>query len=635
MFSFPRKQTFLAILSPILFLTSVRTSFCAELVGKVVDAQTGQGISGAVLRAIPQQGKIREVRGKTDVDGKYHLELLRGNYRLHVSLPDSIFWPRFYSATGNEKGDVLPVPSFDSYLELDIPLQSGGSISGTVRRQKDGSPLPDVHVYAEAGEARVSALTRSDGSYFLRPLPPGEFHVHVVTLDENYIPVYYDNRLDPRKAELLPIHDREELTDIDFLLELGGLIRGKVSSRSSRTSLAGAKIVAEKLKSQEPPRYALSDAKGYYTLRGLTPGKYLLECSLRQEMEAEARSGNNFLLEYYQGGMERDQAETLDVQAESVTNEVNFELVEESRISGRVWSPYQKTAIKNVGIRPRRDHNETLNLSDGQSDTNGRYLIDHLPPGKYRLETILAKANQRFVPVYYRNRLNLNLADILDISEGSWFRSIDFDLTLGASIKGVVKAEDPAYRLEPDAVVLHLKPEGLDIFQYGEHEMKTQPDGAFFLSGIPAGRYQIFPFLKDPNLMPESDSGSRILPLAEGDTLEGVEFIVRIGGSISGTVSSQDSRYPPEKLSIILISIKEQTQKIFPLKSEQYLIAGLNPGKYLMILTTTPQEISPDRPIPPAMAFDSRYVDVARGGMSKGVDFLIKTSSDGMVNLMP
>lgn len=635
MFFLPRKSILFSVLSLIIFIVAGRILFSAELVGKVVDSRTGQGISGVILRAISQQGKNREVRGKTNAEGKYHLELLRGNYKLHVSLPDSIYWPKFYSATENERGDILPVPSFDSYLELDIPLKAGGSISGAVRRQKDGKPLPDVHVYAETGESRISALTRSDGSYFLRPLLSGEYRVHVVTLDENYIPVYYDNRLDARKAELLPIHDREEVTGIDFMLELGGMIRGKVSSRSGHASLTGAKIVAEKLKSQEPPRYALSDAQGYYALRGLTSGKYLLECSLRQDTEAEGNPGKNFLLQFYQDGMDRTQAEPLEVQAESVTNEVNFELVEESRISGRVWSPYQKTAVKSVGIRPRLDQSETVNLSDGQSDNNGRYLIDHLPPGKYRLETILSKANQRFVPVYYRNRLNLELADLLDISEGSWLRSIDFDLTLGASVKGLVKVEDSIYRLEPDAVVLHLKPDGLDLFQYGEHEMKTQPDGAFFISGIPAGRYQFFPVLKDPNLLPEFDSGLRILPLAEGDNLEGVEFILRVGGSISGTVSSQDSRYTPGKLAIILISIKEQTQKIFPLKSEQYLLAGLNPGKYLLILTTTPQEINPDHPIPSARAFDSRYVDVSRGGMSKGVDFLIKTSSDGLANPMP
>lgn len=333
--------------------------------------------------------------------------------------------------------------------------------------------------------------------------------------------------------------------------------------------------------------------------------------------------------------MDRAQAEPLEVQAESETSEINFELVEESRISGRVWSPYQKSAVKGVGIRPHLEQNDTVNLSDGQSDSNGRYLIDHLPPGKYRLETILSKANQRYVPMSFRNRLNLDLADLLDLPEGSWLRSIDFDLTLGASVKGLVKVEDSAYRLEPDAVVLHLKPEGLDLFQYGEREMKTQPDGTFSIPGIPAGRYQFFPVLRDPNLLPESESSPRILPLVEGDNLEGVEFILRVGGSISGTVSSQDPSYTPGKLALILISIKEQTQKIFRLKSEQYLIAGLNPGKYLIILTTTPQEISPDRPIPPARAFESRYVDVSKGGMSKGVDFLIKTSSDGLINPTP
>jgi hypothetical protein len=631
----PQKLFFLLILSLGVLISTRSMVIGAEIVGKVVDSRTGLGISGALLRAIPQQGKNREIRGRTDTEGKYHLELLRGSYLLHVNVPDSVYWPRFYSASGLEKGDVLQVPSFDSYLDLDIPVQAGGSISGIVLRQKDGRPLSNVHVYAESGETRVSTFTHSNGSYFLRPLLPGDYRIHIMTLNENYIPEYYNDRLDARKAELLPIHDREEILGIDFRLELGGVIRGRVTSRNSHLPLMGAKIVAEKIKSQEPLRYLASDRQGYYALQGLTPGKYLLECSLRQETEEEANSGKNYLLQYFQATLDRSQAKPLEVQPESINSEVNFELVEESRISGQTWSQYQKAPVKNVTIRPWLEQTEPLYLAGGESDNKGYYRIDNLPPGKYRLETILSKSNQKFVPMFYQKSLNYDQADVLDVPEGSWLHSIDFSLSLGANIRGQIRTDDSSYKLESESVLLHLKPEGLDIFQYGEHEFKTQADGSFLIQGIPAGRYQIFPVLKDPNLLPEPEVHARILSLVEGETQEGVEFNLRIGGSLSGSVISQDSRYPPEKLAIILISVKEQTQRVFQLKSEQYLLTGLSPGLYAIILTTTPQEMLPDRPIPASRVFDSRYVDISKGAASKGVDFLIKSSPAGLLNSSP
>jgi hypothetical protein len=64
-----------------------------------------------------------------------------------------------------------------------------------------------------------------------------------------------------------------------------------------------------------------------------------------------------------------------------------------------------------------------------------------------------------------------------------------------------------------------------------------------------------------------------------------------MGGSISGKVSTQSSANSLQKLNLILISVKENTKTFFDLGSEEFTIAGVEPGKYVLILLS--QQNSP------------------------------------------
>ena len=121
------------ILWSLLFLITPKL-WGAEIVGRILDAETSQGVAHAIVRAMPQQKNRREVQVETNEDGKYALELLRGKYRLFVSAPESNYRSRFYSSTGREQGDFIDVPTFESFIIINVPLTSGGSISGSVRR---------------------------------------------------------------------------------------------------------------------------------------------------------------------------------------------------------------------------------------------------------------------------------------------------------------------------------------------------------------------------------------------------------------------------------------------------------------------------------------------------------------------
>jgi len=309
--------------------------------------------------------------------------------------------------------------------------------------------------------------------------------------------------------------------------------------------------------------------------------------------------------------------------------------VEESRISGRVYSQLTNEPLKNVGIRPHPVEAETISLPAGHTSSQGDYLIDHLPPGQYRLETLLAKPNQQYVSMYYRNFLSPVRADILELLEGSWIHDANFTLMIGGTIRGTLKVDDSNYKLSPGSCTLQLKFDGADFFDFGEREYQAQPDGTFTISGVPTGHYRLMPVIRDPYLFPDGEAGTRALALSEGAEIEGVEFNFKLGGSISGTVTMQDPSYETSKLALILISLKEKTEKAYPLKSEQYLLNGLPAGKYVVSLGTVPEAMTPDNPIPKGRYFENRFVEVVKGSPTKGIDFTIKAPPIGMPTVNP
>ena len=74
--------------------------------GQVTDADTGEAIASAIVRAIPLLRNDREVQARTGMDGRYQLDLLRGKYRLLVSVPNSNYLPSFYTTSGESQGAI-------------------------------------------------------------------------------------------------------------------------------------------------------------------------------------------------------------------------------------------------------------------------------------------------------------------------------------------------------------------------------------------------------------------------------------------------------------------------------------------------------------------------------------------------
>jgi len=113
------------------------------------------------------------------------------------------------------------------------------------------------------------------------------------------------------------------------------------------------------------------------------------------------------------------------------------------------------------------------------------------------------------------------------------------------------------------------------------------------------------------------------LEVLEGEVIEGVEIPVKVGGSISGVISSQSDFHTLDKLLLILISVKENTKTYFDVTSERYTLPGIDPGKYVLVLLTNPEKTHPTEDFRPTRVFDTQLVEVSRGKTTRGVDFQI------------
>ncbi len=600
----------------------------AEIVGTIRAARTRQAISGAVVRAIPQLRNRREVQAQTNSQGQYHLELIRGKYRLFISAPNSNFLPQFYSESGQEQGDIIDVPTYQAFIIIDCSLASGGSISGRVTRASDHGPIGNVRVSAESPDWRVSVNTDEAGKYQFQALPSGDYKVRVLALDENYISVYFDDALTSDSAGSIHLEANQEASGIDFQLRSGGRISGRVYAQKNRQPIAGIKIIAERQSPKENPLFAYTDAQGFYELQGLTDGTYTVESGAAKSPDEPSSSRTRYLTQFYEGRFDKALAAKLRIENGNNLTGVNFALVQSGRISGSVRSLAYGTPLPDVAITPKHLQKEILNPPTPKSDERGDYLIENLPPGEYILDSVLPKRSRRYVEVYYQDKLGPESADKVFVGENGLAEGIDFNLVLGATLKGRLKIDDPEYKFDPIASTVSLKRAPPDLEGFGERTYQLAQDGSFTIEGTPPGKYSLVAKVLDPNLRLQTSPEGKPLDLWEGEVRESLDFSLKVGGSISGTVSTKSPLYTLDKLLLVLISIKENSKSFFSLNSDHYALTGLDPGKYVLVLLSNPDKTQPDSTFQSTRVFDTRVIEVTKGKATTGVDFQLMASDN-------
>ncbi|MFI0816851.1 MFS transporter [Streptomyces sp. NPDC021098] len=142
-------------------------SATSGLVGTVRGAEDGQPVDAAMVVVTDVRGEVLAT-GKTGERGEFSFEeLVAGTFTVAVNAP-------------GHRPAALPVEVGSQGLtRLEIALQAGARVQGTVRAGADRRPLPDARVTLvdAAGNVVATATTGEDGAYAFTDLDAGDYTV--------------------------------------------------------------------------------------------------------------------------------------------------------------------------------------------------------------------------------------------------------------------------------------------------------------------------------------------------------------------------------------------------------------------------------------------------------------------------
>lgn len=417
--------------------------------------------------------------GSTDENGAYRIDgLLPDDYVVSFSAADGGLVREYWDGVHelSQAGRVTVVAGEDS-AGIDASLQTGGSISGTVTRSADGSPVAgaSVQVSEVAGSDVGSVSTDAEGAYRIDGLLPGDYTVFFRDADDTLVAEYWDSTTDLTAALPVDVAAGEVATGIDASLDAASTITGRVTRASDGSAVEGEVGVIDE---SGIGYQGTIGADGRYSVN-VPPGTYAIVFRGR---DAE------LIDEYWDDARTRAEATPVTVSSGETRDGIDAVLEAGLAITGTVRS--EGAPLADVFVEARGDAAAVAT----STDADGAYKL-YVPSGTY---TVSAQAYPIDEVVYatqfYDGAATAAEATPVTVGPDTGLDGVDFDLEPGSDIRGTVTAEGG---IDPDG-------EGVTVIAYrwssGEwHEVTRSPSwGAYSFNGwgvgigpLPAGTYTI------------------------------------------------------------------------------------------------------------------------------------------------
>ncbi|MCP4352897.1 MAG: hypothetical protein GY795_46195 [Desulfobacterales bacterium] len=354
------------------------------------------------------------------------------------------------------------------FIMLTGNISFAESIFGTVA---DGStPIQGMWVDAYDYSTRTlngSAMTGSDGSYTISGLLPGSYKVCIPdSAFLNYLGKYYNNTYDSDSAVPVKITSGQSASGINFSLEKGGQITGKVTD-STGSPIKGAGVYAYHYSEGYMASFAPTLSDGSYNIKLLHSGTYRVYADV---------SSANYFEEYYNDAYEYNSAVAVGVNAGQTTSGTDFVLEPGEvliKISGTITATFSRA------MDPETVNADTFFVTAGNS---------------YGLRTVTGNITYSGMTATFTptETLNSDTAYRVTVTAGvkdSTGRSLQHDYTLVSasdSIYGKVVDKDSGAPVKGIKVIA----ENYSTGAFSGHTV-TQADGWYVLTGLFPGKYKI------------------------------------------------------------------------------------------------------------------------------------------------
>ena len=438
-----------------------------------------------------------------------------------------------------------------------------------------------------------SSIVNSNGEYGLA-LPAGQYIIKLNSKGFGFSGYYYEDLCgspyqsirivakDPLTEEEkgdaaitcqpkpIEVRDGETIKNIEFNFSDKRRITGKVTD-NNQNPITGVYVYAEDENSIIGQTISLQD--GSYTICCLPPGKY--------KVWAEP-IGTDFISLYFNNVFTVKNAATIDLTHELSRNNVYFQLVKGSKVTGRIIDEDNGNPIAGIHLDAFTFTENILIGQSGISNSNGTYTITGLPPGTYRI--VAKDKNNHYVNEIYNNVYQDSKATPINISSSNFVvNNINFNLSPYGCITG--KIYGPDYQIIKEQDILIIAYDSLTNKQVNQTEVN--PDGSYTISSLFAGNYILearpIDSINAPQFYDNKNiyNSATLLPVWNGKPTPS-NFHLNFGGSIGGRVLDYETQLGIKGLKVTAINSDNPNwnKSDITMIDGRYTIKGLPPGTY-------------------------------------------------------
>lgn len=517
-------------------------------------------------------------------------------------------------------------------------LTDDASIKGTVTGQDELS-LGFAFVFVfDLADTSIAGFTVSDfdsGSFSIDSLAAGSYVGYAdsylnlsVQVDDTttigtlpHLGEYYDNAATPDQATPITLAQSEVRAGVDFSLESGGAISGRINDETG-APLDSMFIIAVKIDLDNPSKFITekidlsmtsSDAQGDYTLIGLSSGDYIVRTisfinpNLLALFEGALGKHAGIIIDEYFSGVQNlfsfGEATPVTVNEPDTTKNINFSLALAGAISGNFIEFAGGAPVQGEGVVVAFNAETGLPELAVDFDTSAAsYEIRPLPQGDFKLLGIVDSDNVTYLPQFY-NLKDFENADLVSVNPPNTTENKNFTMVRPGKISGVVSLPTSS------SLTLGKQETELDILLLafdatsGEVAGETEADSftlQYSITGLAPGSYLVEALPATQGLAATyhgggisfDDANSVAVTVASDATSQADVTLLTGEGIISGTVTDLDGN-PLAGILVIaydetghavsggVSGLDDVTEELDP-NSGDFMIPGLAAGNYFV-----------------------------------------------------
>jgi hypothetical protein len=452
-----------------------------------------------------------------------------------------------YSPGCGSKGSWVPgvsqtrvaVTAGQTISGVTLTVAPGGTIAGVVTDARGPVTGVCVVVNGDFMEEESPALTGNHGSYHVSDLAPGPVLVEFVPACEgpgsmpNLVPQWFKDQGSEQTADPVTVKAGKDTSGISAVLQPGGTLSGVVTDTAGRP-VAGVCPVAlpsNGAGSSETGSNGfqtdVTNAHGSYSLTALPTGTYTLyfmaDCSALAQ---------RFVSETYGGGSGSGAAffgspVVLSVIAGSRTAGIDISLPFAGSVSGTVLDAFGN-APSFMCVMIGAPDGRFLAEDFGATGPDGQYLLTGALPGSYTIGFSTCGEGP-YAPQWYKGSPTQGKATVVTITAGKTLKRINAILPVGGDITGKVGVGRPLRNLCVEAS------SSLETGSLGF----VAKSGDYLVGGLSTGSYTVvFNACSGAGDDYVTATDPSRVHVTVGQVTSGINWTLRLGGSISGEVTA-------------------------------------------------------------------------------------------------